>query len=358
MPLDEFVLCSDYIYIFLHKGPSACLMYLCPEIHYPCWYHNGDTRTGHVFLHRRPGGGATKFAFDTHCMAAGAKIFIRSYFVNTQAEVCWTSQKFRKWVEILPRYDGGYERYATTIVMPPVPFITLSVKENIFSSGGPLVVLFLRPAFRNNLCCVLHLSILANPLSNVSFEKISVAEFTNVRDPDIFGNNLVWTYPTPLSPSKGEEINGLMYILKRVSIPLNSLHQDIMLYVHGIGRQNISNLCGSICSTFFLEFEYNFTLYSVTNPTEKALKNYTCAVATNSCYSFTLFPKMTWNSAVGYCSYNNKSLLTTPSDLEWNFISHLFAQRPDILQLGSGMQLSYIGLLYNWVSVIPRGQFH
>ncbi len=333
----------------------SCFMYHCPEIRYPCWYQNGDTWTGDVFLHRRTGGGATKFTFHTFCLAAGAKIFVRSYFVNTQSEVCWASQKFRKWVEILPRHNGAYERYATTIVMPPVPYITLPVKENIFSSGGPLDVHFLRPAVTKNLCCVLHLSILVNLLSNVSFEKISVAEFY-LEDLDVFGNTLLWKYPTPSSPSKSKEINGLMYTLKRVSIPLNSLHQDIMLEVHGIGW-DISNSCASICSTVFLELEYNFTLYSVTHPTVKALKSYPCAVATNSCYSFALFSKMTWNSAVRYCSALNASLLTTPSDLEWNFISHLFAQHPDLLQLGSDMQLSYIGLLYNWVSVIPSGQF-
>ncbi len=329
----------------------TCFMSLCPAIQYPCWYQNGDTWNGDVFRHWRPGSSETKFTFETFCLAAGAKIFVRSYFVNTQSEVCWTSQNLSNWVEIIPRDDGVYERYETTVIMPPVHLIRLPVKENIFNSGGPLVVLFLRPAFTNNLCCVLHLSILTNPLSNVSFEKISVEEFYP-GDPDVFGSTLHWKYPTPSSPTKSNEINGLMYTLKRVSIPLNSLHQDILLEVHGTGW-NVSNLCSSICSTVFMELEYNFTLYSVTNPTVKALKNHTCAVAMNSCYSFDVFPKMTWNTAVRYCSALNMSLLTTPSDLEWNFISHLFAQRPDILQLGSGMQLSYIGLLYNGVSFIP-----
>ncbi len=90
----------------------------------------------------------------------------------------------------------------------------------------------------------------------------------------------------------------------------------------------------------------------------KTLENYTCADAINSCYSFAFFSEMTWNSAVRYCFTINMSLLTTPGDFEWNFISNLFAQHPRILKLGTGMQLSYLGLLYNWVSVSPSGDFN
>ncbi len=139
-----------------------------------------------------------------------------------------------------------------------------------------------------------------------------------------------------------------MHILKQASIPLNSLHDDIRLELWSDSQYT----CSPICNRDVLQLAFNYTLYLVSHTTMKTLKNWTCAVAINSCYSFTSFPEMTWNSAVSYCSTLNMSLVTTPSDVEWNFISHLFAQHPDIVKLGIGMQLSYIGLLNIWVSVI------
>ncbi len=340
-----------HVYFCLHRRTGQC------------WFWEVVSGTGQVVLSRRPGNNGTVLEFDTFCLAAGTKIFFRAYFINTQSELCWTSQKFRKFRKLVeikqPRVieKSYYNPFPKpTIHMPAVPFFKLPVKENIFGSGATaLYVTFLRPVFTNNLCCVLHLSILANPLSNISFEEVSVRE-SYWSDDDIYHNVLLWKYPEHLSLNNSKGINGLMYTLKRVLVRLNYLHQEIDLTVTGLWRDR--SACPSKCSAVFLQLEYNFTPYSVTHQTVKMLKHYTCAVATNSCYSFRGdFQKMTWNSAVGYCSNLNMTLLTTPSDLEWNFISHLFAQRPNILRLGSGMQLSYMGLLYSWVSVIPLDIF-
>ncbi len=316
-----------------------------------CTHHNSINGTGHMLLNRRPGSSKSIVFFDTFCLAIGVKMFLRTYFANIQTEFCWTSQKLRK-CEIITN-----QSVVATILMPPVPCLTLPLKENIFGFKRPFPFFtFIRPAFTNNLCCVLFLSILANPLSNVFLTQITVDEKYLVPPDDfIHGNRLLWKYPGPLRPSKSMGINGSMYALKRVSVPLNSLHEDVLLRVF-VG--SFENLRASLRSMIFLELRYNFTLYSVAHPTMKMLNNYICADAINSCYSFAVFPETTWNSAIRYCSALNMSLLTTQSDFEWNFISHLFAHHPDILKLGAGMQLSYMGLLYNWVSVSSSRHFN
>ncbi len=300
-----------------------------------------------LFLSRRPGSNAIALHFDTFCLAAGVKMFFQAYFVNIQPEVCWTAQALRKWIDI------NAQVLVTNVILPPVPCLTLQVNANILRMGVYGNFEFPRPEFTNNLCCVLHLSILSNPRANVFHPKINVVEsFVDPIDLSMHGIDCTWKYPLRMGYSNDTEINGLMYALKRVSLPLNGIHADISLQTELWGA--VRHYLSPFPSTVFLELAYNFTLYSVTHPAVKMLKNYTCAVATNSCYSFAAFGELTWNSAVRYCSALNMSLITTPTDFEWNFISHLFAQRPDILKMGSGIQLSYMGLLYNWVSFIYK----
>ncbi len=147
-----------------------------------CTYE--DRKAGSVILYRRPGSSTTELRFNTFCMAVGFKMFLRAYFVTTQPELCWTSQKLRKWVEI----KANSEAFT---VMPSVPCSTLSLDGNILGSkGNVLNFVFTRPTVANNPCCVLHLSILAHPLLGGSLRRIIIYE--PYSRPDLyFGDNIL-----------------------------------------------------------------------------------------------------------------------------------------------------------------------
>ncbi len=152
-----------------------------------------------------------KWKLNRICLAFGLTIFLRASFVTVQPELCWTSQKLRK--------------YIVGTWLPSVRCGTLMLRSNIkavtFEQARNLV--FIPPAVPSNLCCVLHLSVLVNPLLNDFLKYITVIESYDPHS----DSPLTWNFPTPFNSRMEKGINGFMHILKQVSFPLNSLYYMI-----------------------------------------------------------------------------------------------------------------------------------
>ncbi len=166
--------------------------------------------------------------FPHYCLAVGLKVFFRAHFVAVQHEFCWTSQTLRK-------YTSNFQCEWLPSVRCGTLLLRSNIRDDIFSRER--VVRFTPPAVTNNLCCVLHLSVLANPLLNDTLHKITVDSYRpvgitsyltwNLPTPVGLTSYLTWNFPTPFNSRMEKGINGFMHILKQVSFPLNSLYYMI-----------------------------------------------------------------------------------------------------------------------------------
>ncbi len=328
---DNFVLPSA---VFSRKK-EKCMFRVCTksEKHSETSCTSADADA--FMLHRRIGRGSVQLKFNSFCLVYGFKTFIRSYTMASDYDRCWSQERLLKHLHISTLLEKA-------TVIPPVPCSKLSLKGHNFHASPVLNFVFTRPSMESSLCCVLDLSIYVDPALFEYLDYTWVFEKCLLEEGDVTGTaGLSWKYAS----SRNHTLNtNPIFALGRESIQLNTLLGDIELNMrHRLQRGACnSGECHKDVVTFAFTY-YTFRPVAVSKM--ETSNGCICSKKMHTCYCLFALRKIDWMAAAEYCSTNNMSLLTSPSDTEWHFIEQLFGQNPKVLEMSQAAQMSYIGLL-------------
>ena len=279
--------------------------------------------------------------FQAYCLVIGlGQVTILRYQDPPSEPVCLTPAEVEKDLPLYPKEHIDVPLLATTCG-------SFGYKEKMFTDDGQLSFLFNKPSI-TPLCCSLDLDMHIQTQHLPFVESLFLAEHILP--------TLNYVFPWPAASKwfcddndtcpDWDKVPGPTEIVRplgRVWTTNSLLTRCVMLYVKRKPLPAVGN--NYIINVSFVFSESDIPLYQrePNFPIEWHAWDH-CFYEGSVCYKVYMVKKASWEEATRLCTINNSTLLSTPSDHEWQHVRYLFGKEVVLMNRVLLTMTSFINL--------------
>ncbi len=282
--------------------------------------------------------------FQTYCLVIGlGQVIALRYREEPSEPVCLTPAEVEKDLALYPKEYIDVPLLATTCG-------SFGYREKMFPGGGKLSFMFNKPSI-TALCCSLDLEMHIQTQHLPFVRSLFLAEhiLPTLGDRSPLPAAFNWYCHNNDTCTNWNKFPGPAEIVRPLGRvwTTNFLHTDCAtLYVNRKSLPAVGN--NYIMNVSFAYFEWYNAIYQkdAIRPTERDY----CFHGGSVCYNMHMLRNVSWEEASRLCAINNSTLLSTPSDHEWQLVRHLFAKEIALMNRVRLTTTSFINLRLQSVS--------
>ena len=284
--------------------------------------------------------------FQAYCLVIGlGQVTALRYRAEPSEPICLTSTEAEKDLALYPTDKVHVPLLATTCGR-------FGYREKMFPDGGKLKFMFNKPSI-GAFCCSLDLDMHIQTQHLTFVASLFLAEHMLPKAGDWsvpLQAAFKWSCGDNKTCTEWEKVPGPTEIVRPLGRvwTINSLHTECAaLHVSKKPLLNVGN-------NYILNVSFVFTeWYNVLDQEDGSNERETdyCFRLANVCYTIRLVKYASWEDASQLCAIHNSTLLSTPSDYEWEFVKYLFAKKATLMDHVRLTMTSFINLRLQRVSL-------